>query len=471
MSGTLDLIIGHSEAAAPRLGAAQLARLRQLVGGYPVVVCWDGMSPVPATAAAVVVLDATNAARIEMLIGSLHENAIIILPTSENPAFDLLKSKLYAHGSIGAEGAEAPHHVWWGGVKPPVVRTGVYRREDTLFVSATPHDDADGATARGLMTDLSQLGLDAMVAPLAAPDAAAQRCARVDFILEQWGRAGRGVFWIDPAARVAAHPLLPQAAGCDFAVHRQPNGAMTTGALYFNQTDAARALLEMWQRLTHAYPDLPDSFLLDQAWVLITSQRQIETAWLPDAYWRADELAAREHSVIVRPSGAADAEPQLDRFAAPLQLGRRFSRHQAPEAHLIMTAPGAGRGPITVVVRDVLATGARHIGSVVEAITRVFAADNGGFSQLEVVLCAWDEDIDQVLQIRDYSWVLLMDPSEPVTEDIFRALPGAIGEHRPQENPRSSREACGRAASPIGLVASRQAFIQRPSSAYAMTRH
>jgi len=468
MSGTLDHIIGRGD-AGPRLGATQLARLRQLVGGYPVVVCWDGMSPVPATAAAVVVLEAANAARIEMLIGSLHENAIVILPASESPAFDLLKSKLYAHGSIGAEGAEAPHHVWWGGVKPPVVRTGVYRREDTLFITATA--DADSAAARGLMTDLKQLGLEAIVAPLAADlDTAAQRCAKVDFIVEQWARAGRGVFWIDPDARVAAHPLLPQACGCDFAVHRQSNGAMTTGALYFNRTDAARALLEMWQRLTHGYPDLPESFLLDQAWILIASQRQIETAWLPDDYWQTDELKARAHSIIAAAS-ASEPEPQLDRFAAPLQMGRRFSRHQAPEAHLIMTGPGTGRGPITVVIRDVLSTGARHIGRMVEAVTRAFATDNGGFSQLEIVLCAWDEDIDQVLQIRDYSWVLLMDPSEPVTDDIFRALPGAIGEQRPRALSPAGRESCGRSASPVGLVASRQAFIQRPSSAYAMTRH
>ncbi|ABD05468.1 conserved hypothetical protein [Rhodopseudomonas palustris HaA2] len=468
MNGTLDHIIGRDERAAPRLGAVQLARLRRLIGGYPVVVCWDGISPVPATAAAVVVLEAANAARIEMLIGSLHENAIIILPTGENPAFDLLKSKLYAHGSIGAEGAEAPHHVWWGGVKPAVVRTGVYQREDTLFITAAAPDDA---AARELATDIARLGLAFKAGPLAAGlDAAAQRCAKVDFIVAQWSQADRGVFWIDPDARVAAHPLLPQASGCDFAVHRQPSGAMTTGALYFNRTDAARALLEMWQRLTHGYPDLPASFLLDQAWILIASQRQLETAWLPDDYWRVDDLTTRGHAVIVAAAAAGattDLEPQLGRFAAPLQLGRRFSRHQAPEAHLIMTVPGAGRGPITVVVRDVLSAGARHLSGYVEAITAVFAADSGGFSQLEIVLCAWDEDIDQVLQIRDYSWVLLMDPSEPIAADIFRALPGGVGEQRPQ----TSRDSFGRAASPVGLVASRQAFIQRPSSAYAMTRH
>jgi len=93
-------------------------------------------------------------------------------------------------------------------------------------------------------------------------------------------RASRScpVFWIDPHARLKGHPLLPQALGCDFAVHRQSNGAMTTGALFFHQTESTHALLDIWQRLTRSHPDLPESFLLDQAWTLATSQRQIETA-------------------------------------------------------------------------------------------------------------------------------------------------------------------------------------------------
>jgi hypothetical protein len=135
-----------------------------------------------------------------------------------------------------------------------------------------------------------------------------------------------------------------------------------------------------------------------------------------------------------------------------------------------MTAPGAGRGPITVVVRDVLAAGAMPVSRFVETITRIFAADSGGFSQLEIVLCAWDEDIDQVLQIRDYSWVLLLDPSEQIGDDTFRALPGTSDEQRPLDIVRRS-SAHGRAASLLGLAPSRQAFIQRPSTAYAMTRH
>ena len=48
-----------------------------------------------------------------------------------------------------------------------------------------------------------------------------QSSSKVDFIIEQWTNTCRPVFWIDPHARLKGHPLLPQALGCDFAVHRE----------------------------------------------------------------------------------------------------------------------------------------------------------------------------------------------------------------------------------------------------------
>jgi len=41
---------------------------------------------------------------------------------------------------------------------------------------------------------------------------------------------------------------------------------------------------------------------------------------------------------------------------------------------------------------------------------------------MEVVLCAWDEDLDAVMQIEDDTWVLLTDPSERLELDAFSKL-------------------------------------------------
>lgn len=422
MNDRLEDILGQNVPGL-RLGAVQLDRLRRLTGNFNSVICWDGAGAVSAPAAAVVVIEPAHATRVQTLVNSLHENSIVIVPFGENPAFDLLKSRLHAHGSLGAHGADAPHHVWWGGVKPPAVRTGVYRKEDTLFVSSFRQAAREVDHADRLVGDLQRLGLSHTVMGMwQGIEIAWQSSSKVDFIIEQWTNTCRPVFWIDPRARLKGHPLLPQALGCDFAVHRQSNGAMTTGALFFHQTESARALLDIWQRLTCSHPDFPESFLLDQAWTLATSQRQIETAWLPDAYWRSSEMKTRDDTIILGKPAAGNDDQLLAPFTIPLQSGRRFGRHQAPEAHLVMKGTVGGRKPITVVIRDVLAASARDVGEAVEAAASAFAVDTGGFSQMEIVLCGWNEDIESVLHIENYSWVLMTDPWGRLQADSFSSL-------------------------------------------------
>jgi hypothetical protein len=197
---------------------------------------------------------------------------------------------------------------------------------------------------------------------------------------------------------------------------------MDTGALFFHQTDTARDLLEIWQRLSRSYPDLPEAFLLDQAWALVASQRQIETAWLPDSYWHNGNLGACDNGVVIQ-CDPTDAVPSYDEnLAVRCHRARRFGRHQAPEPHLIMRGPKQAGRSITVVIRDVLAGDALHTSAAIEAIARAFENDPGGFSQMEVVLCAWDEDTESVMRIDDDCWVLVTDPSERLLSDAFARL-------------------------------------------------
>src|SRR6218665_2147364 len=130
MSGSFEQFLEQHDPAAPRLGAIQIERLRRLTGNYTQVIRWDGVSAVSALNAAIIVCDAAHAARTQAFVDTLNENSIVILPFGENPAFDQLKSRLHPLGSIGAQGHEAPHHVWWGGLQPPAVKTGMYRKED-----------------------------------------------------------------------------------------------------------------------------------------------------------------------------------------------------------------------------------------------------------------------------------------------------------------------------------------------------
>lgn len=451
MNDSLDDIL-RQHARPPRLGALQLARLRQVTSRCHGIVDWDGVSAVSQPGAAVIVFEATHAVRVQALIESLHENAIVILLVGESPAFDGLKSKLHAHGSLGAEGADAPHQVWWGGVKPLTVPTGLYRKQDTLFISSFESSDIQGEDA-GLTADLKRLGLDHIVTQISPNCSKAwQGTSKVDFIIEQWSQACRPVFWIDAQARLANLPLLPQALGCDFAVNRRPNGVMNTGALFFHQTERAEELLDIWRRLTCSHPNLPESFLLDQAWALTNAQREIETAWLPDTYWRKDDVKPRIDSTILAHACNNDDHP-LEKFAEQMQLGRRFGRHQAPEAHLVMKGAAGGRGLITIVIRDILAGSTTDIAESVEAAAAAFAADNGGFSQMEIVLCGWDDEVRSVLQIEDYAWTLMTDVSERLRPNCFSSLKRRRARHDLHALEHTSEdETEGKIASAIQLV-------------------
>jgi hypothetical protein len=423
MNDAIDEILQDSEAGALCLGGIQRHRLLQLVRRYCGTVLWDGASAVTAPAKAVVVLNSATAPRVETLVSSLHENSIVIVPFGENPTFDFLKSKLHAYGSIGSQGKTAPHHVWWGGVKPLSVPTGLYGKQDTLFVSLFQRGFIYEVKAARLAADLERLDLDRVVEGPKLDLAFHTRGPRkIDFIIRQWERANRPIFWIDPEASVLEHPVLPQALGCDFAVHKHPSGEMETGAVFFHQTEAARALLDTWRRLGRDRPDLPEAFLLDQAWTLVSSQRQIETAWLPDTYWRSAELKRWVSCGIVQYDPVSRPRSPDDYFAPPFQRARRFGRHQAPEAHLIMHGAVTTRGPITVLIRDVLAGNAQNVSGAVEAAAQAFASDPGGFSHMEVVLCAWDDDVEAVMQIDDDSWVLVTDPSERLELNAFSML-------------------------------------------------
>src|SRR5882757_3593485 len=420
MSDTVDKILTENEPDALCLGAIQRHHLLQLIRRYCGTVLWDGVSTVTAPAVSVVVLNTATAPSIEMLVSSLHENSIVIIPFGENPAFDFLKSKLHAYGSIGSQGTTAPHHIWWGGVKPLSVPTGLYRKEDMLFISLFPRGFISEEKASRLAADLEQLGLDRVVE--GSKSEILSGLPKIDLIIRQWERANRPIFWIDPEARVFHHPVLPQSLGCDFAVHKRQSGEMEIGAMFFHQTEAARALLDTWHRLTRAYPDLPEAFLFDQAWTLVSAQRQIETAWLPDTYWHPAGLQSWNRTGVIQYDPVDRPRPSEEYFTLPFQRARRFGRHQAPEAHLIMQGVATTRGAITVLIRDVLAGNAQSVSGAIEAAAKAFAADPGGFSRMEVVLCAWDDDVDAVMEIEDATCVLLTDPSERLELNAFSKL-------------------------------------------------
>jgi hypothetical protein len=264
------------------------------------------------------------------LLQSLDDNSIVALSLGENPAFDPIKYRLVPYGLIGTEGADAPHQLWWGGIGPLRPQTGVYRRDGTLFISCYARDSIPEPTLARFFAHLELLRLDSLVEEIAM-DTGARMLAtdKIDFIVRQLQSSGRPVFWVDPNAIVRQHPMLPQSLGCDVAFLHRSRCEIETRLLFLPPTAPAYALLEVWRRLSMAYPDLPESFLLDQAWNLTCAQCSIETAWLPRSYGECDPVIREATIELPAMEGVLRAVRCFDNPMAD----RRFGRAQAPEPH------------------------------------------------------------------------------------------------------------------------------------------
>ena len=334
--------------------------------------------------------------------------------------------------------------------------TGMYRRDGTLFVSCYAPGSIPAPTLVRFHAHLELLGLDSVVEEIPTDSGAVTRGTdKIDFIIRQLKSSGRPVFWIDPQAIIRQHPMLPQSLGCDVAFLYRARGEIETRALFFRPTEQAHALLEVWHRLSMAYPDLPECFLFDQAWILTCAQRSIETAWLPASYGECNP-AIRGATIELETSGCAHSVLQSSEFFQ--MIGRRFGRAHAPEPHLIMPGSGWRHRPIVVVIRDVQNASACELGAAVESIASAFDADAGGFCRLEIVLCSSEEDVASVMSLDLESWVVLVGTNELFAPDAFAQFGitvEAIGRLEPQQD---------RTAAPGSVVSFRSSDIGAPAS-------
>lgn len=64
----------------------------------------------------IILKEPPSGAAAELFCRSLTPACAVVIPGSENPGFDFLKSKLTEFGTVGPCGADGPHEMWWGGI-------------------------------------------------------------------------------------------------------------------------------------------------------------------------------------------------------------------------------------------------------------------------------------------------------------------------------------------------------------------
>lgn len=97
-----------------RLGEAQHDRLAWLVSRYGAPTL-DGLNEGRRNGV-IILREPPSGAAAELFYRSLTPGCAVVIPRSENPGFDFLKSKLTEFGTVGPCGSDGPHEMWWGGI-------------------------------------------------------------------------------------------------------------------------------------------------------------------------------------------------------------------------------------------------------------------------------------------------------------------------------------------------------------------
>jgi hypothetical protein len=374
----------------------------------------------------VILLEPPTGTGAELFARSLDGSTIAVIPFGENPAFDFLKSKLSDFGTVGSSGAEGPHELWWGGASWTVLKRAANEHAaPPRIISCYPRAAGENH-GRRLMRAAARLGLEADVEPIetVSGDVRMTCFEAVEFIRRMWVRRSEPLLFVAEDAILNGAPGLPSSLDCDIALHKWNRWEMSARTLYLGRTAATEALLRNWQHLAAAFPQVFDGYLLDQAWSLTASQTALDTVWLPRSYHAPAGDTIARHATIIHPLRTGTDLGPDPYFAGMLRAPRRAGRTGAGEPVVVMTSRANSEQGVMVILRDTEGSDARAVAASVEAVAGAFANDSGGFAQLEVALCPWQDDVAAATGAARLAKHRIVEiaAGETASNDLFRTL-------------------------------------------------
>lgn len=376
-----------------RLGGAQLDRLSWLVGQYGAPTL-DDVANIRRNGV-IILKEPPSGAAAELFYRSLTPGCAVVIPRSENPGFDFLKSKLTEFGTVGPCGADGPHEMWWGGIGWSTFLTAADASPlRPRIVSCYPRG-SDQTAAFALRHSLERFDLPCHIEPIDTPLSDRILCfEKAEFMLRMWNKYREPLLFVETGAVLREAPLLPSFLGCDVALHKWNRWEMSARTLYLGRTKSAEMLLRAWQQLAASYPAIWEGYLLDQAWSLTSSQVPLDTVWLPRSYHALKGDLGASRATILHDQQTTTLELGPDPgFAGIVRSARRAGRTGARDAFMVMTSKAETGNGIAVILRDVSASDASAVAATVEAVTGAYATDSGGYGRLELSLCAWQDDV------------------------------------------------------------------------------
>lgn len=404
------------------LGRAQHGRLGWLARQYGAPTL-DGV-PDGRQSGVIILREPPSGATAELFYRSLNPACAVVIPRSENPGFDFLKSKLTEFGTVGPCDADGPHEMWWGGIGwSKFLASADASTLRPRIVSCHPRGD-EAASLR-LRHSLERLRLDCHIEPIDTQLDDRLVCfEKAEFMVRMWNKYREPLLFVEAGAVLREAPLLPSFLGCDVALHKWNRWEMSARTLYLGRSVHAERLLRAWQQLAAAYPAIWEGYLLDQAWSLTSSQVPLDTVWLPRSYHALQGDLGASGATILHDQQTTTLELGPDPgFAGIVRTARRAGRTGARDAFMVMISKAETGNGIAVILRDVSASDAGAVAATVEAVTGAYAADCGGYGRLELSLCAWQDDVGAAREAAAQARYRILEvaPGQRIANDFFAA--------------------------------------------------
>ena len=417
----IDRLKALLAARGHQIADTQIKRLCECADLGDTMSVWDKDRDV-SQSSIVVVDEPPNPAQVHALRRALSPQATVIIPYGENPAFDYLKSRLRCRGVIGAQAPEAPHLVWWGGRSSKAPKSCLTNLLNAHIVTCVRPNTPQDTTAALFAKALDVFGITYTI----ERDEAFISCdestpIRSQLLLSAWETSTKPLIWLDPHSTADLTSLDIDVAGVDFAAVQTSSG-LSTAFLYFGRTSAAVDLLKSWQSLCLEYPRLPAEYMLDAAWAMVSSQRALVTKWLSPQRAASDEARSSD--------AWAQAFEQHMLTTPGQRRARKAGRTGSPEPHCILNSRFEGRGPLLLITH---AQGpAAQTASLVRNAAAAFAAGDGGFSCLGILVCNDAQEAAEAVRLTNDGWILYALPGLALEADTFQRLSVFSEADRPQ---------------------------------------
>jgi hypothetical protein len=400
-----------------RIGAGQRDLLARILGDIECLTVSDDEEHTR-HGGAIIVDEPPRLLQVDAFCRSLPPSTIVIIPRSENPAYDFLKSKLCRHGLIGASAPDSPHQIWWGGPKPVKPANTCQSILQAHLVSCVRRDSPEEETAIMFEKSLTALNFSHSIKRLEFYVAFEHEPGvRSQSLLEAWDKTEKPLIWLDPHSAGNPPAVSIDLSNVDFAATLTPNGTFSTNFLYFGRSQVALELLKAWNNLCQEFQTLPADHLLDAAWSLVTSQRALVTLWLDPCGG-----PAVKHSGEIAPDRASTDDAPQQTFGNQAQReARKAGRSAAPEPQCILNSRFGGRGPLTLIILSQFAT-ARETADTMHSAVDAFSRFDGGFASLGIVICRNETEIEETIQKIGDGFYLCARSGVFLEDDIFGSL-------------------------------------------------